>query len=685
MKLAARSGWTLSLCLGLLAGGRAPAVELMPSDAPRASICLNGAWEAAPAGDELKIPETGWTAARVPAGPIVDPNVKARWQRLVFDAPKEWSSAGRRFFVGLEKAGHYAAVFCNGQRVGEHYGQYTPFEADVTDVIRLGQKNELAVYVHNASGRFVRAGADITDETVGKAYRPAANQADQRNWIGVMGDVTLSWRPRTGIADVFVKTSVREKRLQALVEIQAPAAEAKSFSVRATVLDGPALPAQPLPADGKVTLAAPWADPVLWGTAPYGEPKLYTLRTELLRDGQIVDRTFTRFGFREVWITGHDVMLNGKKLWLAGLYHSKLSPLRCLNDRRPLEVVHRAMQTAGLNALHGHWDDLGQPWLDLCDETGMFVLAGFFCDGRPQIQSKADAGWPDWMVATCAEWVRARRNHPSILLWRPTDVPPTGLDRFTPLPEFQARLAAEVRRLDPEGRPLADNSDIVAWGQPPENKETGKMDNWQPIKTAADTGKPFMNKEIYGAFKETQNVSAFFRLFYGKSFEYKSTGMLVQQLPLQAGAGGQPFAVEWPSQSGRGNRDAAFAGLRSELPNWCDPQQPASIETPFAKVFRDLFHEHMGLDLKPSGSPAGDTLITGLTPGSVVFLAPDDPGRAEPQGMLTAADGSAWFVVDAPGAWRLMHDGQAQEVHIVAQPAASAPGYGQVQRVTVAR
>jgi hypothetical protein len=48
--------------------------------------------------------------------------------------------------------------------------------------------------------------------------------------------------------------------------------------------------------------------------------------------GKLVDRVFTPFGFREVWVSGRDVMLNGRKLWMAGTYHSKHSPLRDLND-----------------------------------------------------------------------------------------------------------------------------------------------------------------------------------------------------------------------------------------------------------------------------------------------------------------------------------------------------------------
>ena len=57
------------------------------------------------------------------------------------------------------------------------------------------------------------------------------------------------------------------------------------------------------------------------------------------------------------------------------------SPLRYLNDRRPMVATIALMQASGLNVFHGHWDDLGRTWLEVCDESGMFVLGGFYCSG----------------------------------------------------------------------------------------------------------------------------------------------------------------------------------------------------------------------------------------------------------------------------------------------------------------
>ena len=669
-------------------GRTAEGAETTITAEPRMSICLNGEWEIAPIDDDAAIAGEGSTTTRIPAAPILDPKVIGQWCRLILHIPKEWAATDRRFFVEFEKVGHYAEVFWNGRKVGEHFGQYSPFEFDVTDALRIGRRNDLTVFVHNASGKYVRPGANITEDMVANAYRPAANDQSERNWVGIAGDVTLSWRPAHGIKDVFVDTSVRKKMLTASVETGAPENGTARPTLHATVLDGPTsaleLPPAALAPDGHSTLTRAWTNPVLWGSAPMAIRDFTPCaRNWFPPMARVVDRVFTLFGFREVWVSGQDVLLNGRKLWLAGTYFGKHSPIRELDDRRPIAAMIDVMRNAGLNTVHGHWDDLGRPWLDLCDETGMFVFAGFFCDGRPLIQSRGEAGWAEWMNATCGEWVRAWRRHPSILLWRPTDVPPPQITRFISLDDFHAGLAAEVRQNDPSHRPIADGSDIAAWGQPPEVRETGEFTNFALLQTNHDSGKPFLCKEIYGGFNQPERYKAFAEEYYRRSFALGSTGLLVQQLPLLRNAGA-PYAISWPSASGTGNRNTSIMGFRNELPNWSDPHSPAPAASPFAELFHNLFAKYMGVEPKPAPVVTNDVLVTGLSPRSFVFLAPENDTTTEPRGLLAAPDGTAWFAAVAAGPWLVVDTAGLTKVNVTL-PSTLAPGYSQVQHVDAAR
>jgi hypothetical protein len=664
--------FALFLCPALAAAGVAPA------DLIRNRICLNGDWELAfNAGDD-HVPTAGWRHQRVPALPLVtNPPTVSAWYRRSISIPREWAKPHRKFFLQLDKVGHYAAVYCNGRRIAQHYGQYDPVEGDLTGVIKPGQANEIAVYVHNASDKYARPGAVITEAFEGNAYRGAAEAESARNWIGIVGDIFLSWRPDTYIDDVFVVPSVRHKRLEARVTT---AGAAPGLVLRGAVLDGEEivleLPEQSIGAGGSSNLQKDWSDPVLWGPPPYGEPKLYVLRTELVKDGKVIDRSFTRFGFREVWISGRDVMLNGKKLWMAGAYYGKLDPLRYFNDRHPQSLMIGLMQSSGLNTLHGHWDDLGTPWMDRCDEMGMLVLGGFYCDGRPKIHSKADDGWSDWIVGTCSRWVRVVRNHPSIVMWRPVDVVPPNMHNHRP--QLFIRLAAEVRREDGT-RPVADDSDITAWSQS-QFKSPDVYDDASGMAAAlAASTKPFLTKELHVAFKDTENLSRFFQVFYAKSFQGGSAGVIVQGLPLMERH--PEFRLQWLSDSGPGNRDITAGAF----PNWCDPDRPAWRPTPYNGLFADLYQKFMRRAATPShGETAGELLVSGLTPDELAILVPKDPELAKATGVRVSGDGKAWFAVPQ-GRYHLCHHNGSQEITVLAAPLSLKPGYDYVQRVSVSK
>ncbi len=672
MGLAAASSWT--------AAGAATPPDVAVGDSLRMELCLNGIWEVAPGGDEMTMPATGWQAQRTPAFPVSDDgHPSALWYRRTLEVPQSWGRPGRRFFLELEKVGHYAAVLVNGRVVGECYGQFTPFEADMTGALRVDAENQLAVYVHDASGRYVRPGTTGIAPLVGASYRPGARGPSGRNWVGIVGDITFSWRPAEAVEDAFVVTSVREKRIEARLTLSALAGD--GLTCRAAVLDGDRtvleLPEQPV-AGRRLRLASPWAAPVLWGPPPYGEAKLYRLRTELARDGEVVDRQFTRFGFREVWVDGRDVMLNGRKLWMVGTYGIWLDPRRYVNDRRPMAAEIRAMQAGGLNTLNFHWDCPGRTYLDLCDEMGMLVHASFYCQSQLAFQPNADEGWADWTVSATEEWTRARRSHPCIVTWRPLCGLPKNLRELTDMREFRTRIEQAVRGQDGT-RPIVNRSDVWDHNQGTTNSQTGDYDDGSGIAALLrNAPMPVLTVEIWGAYKDVEGVSGFFRAFYDKAYRGGSTGFIPQHLPFFEGV---RFRPSWPSLSGPGNREAD-GRINSRCLNWCDPDRPACQPEPYGRLFADLHAEYTGRKVEVfRGRTAPELLASSLPADRPAFLVPEDPTVFAPVGLLAAPDGTAWFVVRHPGAYRLVSGADSKEVRVVPPGGDFAPGYDYIQRV----
>jgi len=448
------------------------------------------------------------------------------------------------------------------------------------------------------------------------------------------------------------------------------------------VLDGDTM-ALELPmqaAAAHLSLRAPWADPLLWGPPPYGVPKLYVLRTEVVRDGRVVDRTFTRFGFREVWVDGRDVLLNGRKLWMVGTYGAWLTPARYINDRRPMAAEIRAMQAAGLNTLNGHWDDLGRTYLDLADEMGMFVWSAMYCNSQLPFQPNADEGWADFMAAQTAEWAHAERNHPSVMAWRAFCGKPKNLGELANVRGFDTAVDKAIRAQDGT-RPIGNRTDIYDHNQGSTNPQTGAYDDASGLaRVLKSAGKPVMTVEIWTGFSDVEGLSGFFRRFYQTAYAGGETGFIPQHLPFFSGV---EFRPSWLSLSGPGNRETDWR-VRERCVNWCDPTQPPYEKEPYGQLFAELYRKYTGRALQAyAGERPPEVLASGAPAGAFVFMQPADPAVGPVQGLMAAPDGTAWFVLARAGSYMALAGGAHREVQVAQQAGIPQPGYGYLQRVSL--
>lgn len=624
------------------------AAQQLAGSAVRAQVTLNGMWSYVLNQSQSSIPTSGWIPARIPAMPIED-GTSSVWYQRTLNVPSTWAQPGRSFFLELEKAGHYSAIYINGTMIGQHFGQFSPFEVDVTSAIIPGQINTIDIYVHKADTTYVRSGANINQSScpqnnpdcIGNAYRGSANTVLERNWVGLVGDITFYWRPTENVSDVFVISSVRNSTLTANLQVANPGS---ATTVQAAVLDGNQvvlrLPAQSV-VGGAATLEAPWANPILWGPSPYGQAKLYTLETQLLESGTVIDTTFTKFGFREVWDDGKTTYLNGIPLWLVGDWFGKLAAPRYINDRRAQAFQLYVFESTGLNMLESHWDDAGRSILDVADEMGYLVVAAFYCDGRPIGQSKVDtvAGWTNWMASTAGQWAAAVRNHPSIVIWRPTDALPEGVTQAHVWPPINTA----VRQADPSNRPIADGTDIDTWDEnfdpDPPNCDTPAA---MAAKLAGET-KPLLTREMTG----NQNLACvppFFDAYYNAAYTGGGIGML----------SGLAYSVNlkitptWFSISGIGNRTTTPIAL----PNWITQKY---TPTPLGTQFASLFEQYVQPTLLNTSPTSGDYQASGIPSDVQTAFLISSTGQADATGVVAAEDGSgtAWFVVPEAGNYEL--------------------------------
>jgi beta-glucuronidase len=135
--------------------------------------------------------------------PALHDHVGDVWYETMVWVPARW--AGQRIVLRLGSATHRAVVWVNGSHVTEHEGGYTPFEADVTEVVEAGAENRVTVVVNNVlTWRSIPPGyVEQTPDGPRQRYFH-----DFFNYAGLHRSVWLYTTPQAHITDVTVVTGL---------------------------------------------------------------------------------------------------------------------------------------------------------------------------------------------------------------------------------------------------------------------------------------------------------------------------------------------------------------------------------------------------------------------------------------------------------------------------------------------
>ena len=308
--------------------------------------------------------------------------------RKVFVPDESWRN--KQVILTIEAAGHQAEVFINGNKVAEHFCGYTAFSVNLASWLMFGEENVLVVKVDSRES--------INVPPFGKVI-------DYMTYGGIYREVYLDILDKTCIEDVFVKT----KRISGMtyeISAEITCLQLQGDEIHVTLLDSIGGYVCTLgQSRQKVNGVQEWHPDT---------PILYTLRTELIRNGQVVDMLDTRFGFREAIFKKNGFYLNGKKFKLRGLNRHQSYPyvgyaMPESMQRFDAEILKKEL---GVNAVRTSHYPQSQHFVDACDELGLLVFTEI-----PGWQHIGDETWKKIAMKNTEEMVLQYRNHPSIILW----------------------------------------------------------------------------------------------------------------------------------------------------------------------------------------------------------------------------------------------------------------------------
>ncbi|MEG9434665.1 beta-glucuronidase [Edaphobacter sp. HDX4] len=329
---------------------------------------------------------------------------------------------GKRTFLHIGAANYRSFVWVNQKRICDHEGGFTPFDCEVTQVLKPGTN-------------FVVVAVDSTrhvDQIPGIGI-------DWFNYGGIHRDVSLVTVPEKFIDDYDVHlkhdatfSAANANTLTGYVHVEGAPAGTK---VQVSIPEAGVSTTATTDAEGRAPFEAKAKTLQLWSPET---PKLYKVH---LASGD--DSLTDDIGFRDIRVDGTRILLNGKAIFLQGANMHAEAPYRGgrVNNDEDVKNIFSFLKDLNANFVrlchYPHDERMERE----ADRDGIMIWSEIpiwqrISYEKPEVYAKA--------VTMLNEMIRRDRNKASVIMWSVSNETPNMPARTS----FLTNLANEARRLD---------------------------------------------------------------------------------------------------------------------------------------------------------------------------------------------------------------------------------------------
>jgi beta-galactosidase len=365
------------------------------------------------------------------------------WYRKTFTLPP--TMADKKLSIEFDGVYMDSYVYVNGQLVGNHPYGYTGFAFDITDLVYTDATtpNVIAVKVQNQqpSSRWY-SGSGI--------YRnvrlTVTNPIHVARWGTFVSTPDLESTIQSGFATVHAQTDVvNQTETPTDVEAVSTVVDANGNKV-ATAATSSSIP----PGTHRDAVDIRLDDPTLWS---FDNPYLYTLRTDVVVGGEVVDTYATRFGVRYFEINPDGgFVLNGVYAKIQGVdLHHDLGALGAAVNRDALMRQMTIMKSMGVNALRTAHNPPAPELIDVCQELGIVMMVEAFDTwSSRKVTFDYARFFNEWADSDIKEMVNTAKNSPAVIMWSIGN-------------EIRGQTVATAQRLIDDVRSI-DTTRPIVWG-----------------------------------------------------------------------------------------------------------------------------------------------------------------------------------------------------------------------------
>ena len=337
------------------------------------------------------------------------------WYKKSFDYRKKESS--NRVFVYFGASNYETDVYLNGKKLGKHIGGFTPFNFEVTHLLKESD-NHLIVKVDNKRK---------------KEGIPTLN-TDWWNYGGITRSVKLIETSSDFVQDYFIQLDKNDNRLIAGKLVL----NGSNIGYKEVLIKIPELDIDSkfeTDEDGIVTFKIHSNKIDYWSLE---NPKLYQVIIKTLND-EVEDK----IGFRSIKTEGKTILLNDKPVFLKGISIHEESPIKggrgnSLEDSK--QLLEWAKQLGCNYVRLAHYPH-NEHMVRLADKMGILVweenpVYWTISWDNPDTYKNAEN--------QLSEVISRDKNRASVIIWSMANETPTS----EPRNEFLNKLASFTRKTD---------------------------------------------------------------------------------------------------------------------------------------------------------------------------------------------------------------------------------------------
>jgi len=333
-----------------------------------------------------------------------------------------------------------AEIYLNGLFVGYTKSSRTQQRVDVTDFLKPGTENLIAVQV-----------CDFPEVRLDGLWEM---EELHTMWTGVYRPISLEITDRVSLVDVYIRPQIFSSSV--LVNFELSCVPADAAELRLQVCDGDRIvgetrvPVSVGQVMGTATIQlgrySPWSPE---------NPQLYTLHLSLHQSSATdpLDRVAIRFGMRELLTLGKQFYLNGNPIFIRcygedQFYPDTVAPPPDVNWYLSRLKCARAY---GMNAVKSCVEILSQDYLEAADEAGILVIQEmpFGLSGLRANRCTIDERFREYYSSEMDGLIRESRNNASVAAYSMSSEMDFGSQTQESFDFFSRDLIDQARKLAP--------------------------------------------------------------------------------------------------------------------------------------------------------------------------------------------------------------------------------------------